>query len=154
MIDIQKVDKFRLDEEWEEQPKLYLDHSDQLATAQHTLDVYEADLELVMAELDRDIRREPDKFGIEKITETVVKNAVILSKQYQSANRKVIEARFRVNQLKGVLTGLDHRKKALEGLVYLHSAGYYADHIKPPKGRESIVGEMKADRALGKKRTN
>lgn len=152
-VDIFRPDKHRLDEELQEQPKLCRIYSDHLADAQRDLDEADAALDFVKADLDNQIRSSPADFCIDKVTEPAVKLGIILQKRYQQANKKVIEARYRVNQLKGICNAIEHRKKSIESLVYLHSQGYWAEPRVSGDGIKK-VGEVTADRAFGKRKTS
>lgn len=154
-VDLFRPDKHRLDEELQEQPKLCRIYSDHSADAQKDLDEAEARLEFVEADLDRDIRRFPERYGYEEKapTEPAIKKTIVLNKRYQEANKEVIQARYRVNQLKGVCNSIEHKKKSIESLVYLHSQGYWAEPRVNGEGRKK-VGEVTADRAFGKRKTS
>lgn len=136
-----KLDKFNLHIEWENQPRLFFDAATQLAEARSNLEQYKSQLEIVEAELDRDIRADPAKFNLEKITENVVRNTVILSLRYQKANQRVLRALHQVDICKVDVDTLDHRKKALENEVQLFGMNYYAKPVTPKgMGREELDG--------------
>ncbi len=146
-----RIDQHRLDEAWTNLAPTFYEYSVKLADAREEHERAKARLDVVEAELDRDIRRNPIEYGVEKITETVVKQTIILSKKYQRANEEVIIARHDMAICEACVDALDHKKKGLESMVYLHSQGYYAEP-RPPKGGGKIIGDMKADMAFGKRK--
>jgi ribosomal protein L4 len=124
--DILEIDQHRLDEEWSDQPKLYMKFSKALADANKSVDETKAELSVVQAELDADIRLRPDNYNVVKVTEATVYNAILLQPRYREVQEKLIEDRHLANLLSGMVDALDHRKRALENLVYLHGQAYFS----------------------------
>jgi hypothetical protein len=120
------IDPDALDVEWLGQPGLIFKYSKKSAEAQIILSNAKESLELCKATLDRKIRTNPEKFGIEKITETVVANTIIAQSDYAEANKEYQEAQFEVNIIRGVMDALNNKKSALENLVKLHGQNYFA----------------------------
>lgn len=145
------LDMHRLDEEWLRQPRLYHDYAVKLADARATWERAKAAREVVQAELDRDARRSPSLFGLDKVTEPAVEKAVLLHKRYQKANEEVIIAKHEMDVLQAAVDTLEHKKKALENMVSLHGRDYFA---VPRATAETgpAVERMKSDRALGPRR--
>lgn len=132
------IDVDRLDAEWLSQPKMFADAAQDLADAEYEYDLAKAELELVIAELDHDIRLFPEKYGVEKISEPAVKQATIRHKRHQEADRKLMEANYRLNLHKAEVNTLGQRKAALEDLVKLRLADYFSTP-RTPKGVTSEV---------------
>lgn len=139
MASFASIDKYNLDEECANQPDLYRDHAQLLADAKFNLDENEAEFELVKAELDRAIRKTPRKYGITRVSERAIDNAVILQPEYQQAARLVREAKHAVETLKGAVITLEHRKQSLENLTYLQGQGYFAEPKVPRSAMESVA---------------
>ena len=163
-----ELDKYRLDQEWHQQPRLFWEHAEKAAGARKDWEmakaaklVAEADLEKVMAELDRECRQSPSVFGIEKITEKAIESAILTSKKYARAEEKVTTALTAVIQAKYGLDLADaacdtvgtHRKAALENLTKLQMSNYYAE---PQLGKEETekVNKMDRDTAWPKRKKN
>lgn len=123
-----------LKEDWERQAGLYLYYSLQLSNAEVDKNKTKEDVDVVVAQLDRDIRDKPKDFEIEKITESVVKSTILLQEEYTNAVESYQEKSYQVSILQGVIRAFDHKKKALENLVILHMAGYNAEP-KPSRKR-------------------
>lgn len=147
---ILNIDKHRLDEEWLMQPKLFGQFAFDLAEAKTEFERAKASLELVEAELDREVRLSPEKFDLpEKLTETLIANTVKSRPRYRKAYEGMIEAKHEVGILSAATEACEQRKKALEGLVSLFLADYYSSPKAPDNGREAI-GRLERDAAFGR----
>ena len=136
-----------------EQPRLYHKYARKLANAKQTLEECKARLELVNAELDREIRLNPLGFGLEKITETVVANTIIVQQGYKEAQEEYIAGKHRVDEVQAVVTTLDHRKRALESLVTLHGQDYYSTPRFKDADARDIIDRVESDAVRKKIRT-
>jgi hypothetical protein len=126
-----EIDELRLDEEWLHQPKMRQIWGEKLADAQLELDEAKSVLAVVVAELDNDIRSDPESHGVKKITESAVSSAIPRSDVHQRAVKKLNKARHAVNVLQAAVDGLEHRKRALTSLVELHGQDYFATPSMP-----------------------
>lgn len=122
-----KIDENNLLNEWKGQAILMLDYGQQLADAQLEYDEAKARLSVVDAELDAAIRATPEKFGISKITETVVANTIILDPSHQEASRTLDLVRHDVKMLQAAVDAICQRKSALQGMTDLFLRQWYAD---------------------------
>ena len=147
-----ELDKYRLDEEWVSQVALYHGHATKLAEAREEFERAKAARDVVYAELDRDIRANPGAFGLgeddRRVTESAIRNAALLQKRYTRAENRVINAKHDVDIHAVAVETLDHRKKALENLVQLQLANYFAEP-KAPKNAREYVGAMERQAAFG-----
>lgn len=126
-VDLIEVDKNRLDEELVVQVKLYRKYALMLADAKNDYLVSKGQLELHQAELSKQIRMAPEKFGFEKLTEDTVKRIIVADATYQKLNDKLMRAEHREGVLSAIVRTLDTRKSTLESLVKLRLADYYAE---------------------------
>lgn len=122
-----QIDENQLDVEWLGQPELYYEWATKLADAIYDLDEAKAELELVQAEVENSIRSQPDKYGMEKITEKAVAAAVPMQQEYQDQSSAFNKAKHRVALYKATVDSLDQRKRALEKLVDLRLANYFSE---------------------------
>ena len=76
------IDLNALDTEWLEQPERFFTVAEQAADAKREVERTKLALDIAEAELDNDIRTNPAKYGIAKITEGAISSAIKLSKQY------------------------------------------------------------------------
>jgi len=128
------IDDEALDIEWLEQPTLMLKYGKHQAQTQKNLDDAEEQLDYTVSELDSKIRQTPSRFGIPKdtkITEAVIKAAVLMQPSYKKCQESVIEKRFENNTAKNALKAFEQRKEALENLVKPYGQNYFAGPKMP-----------------------
>lgn len=129
------IEEGALDVEW-------LDHSNRMfkycriqADAHRALDQAKNAMAATKAQLERDIRTDPDAYGVvagaRGITEGAIAAAVLTHDDYSAANQAVIEAQYQYEIVQGAVKSFEHRKAALEGLVRLHGQQYFAGPAVP-----------------------
>lgn len=121
-----KIDETMLDVECLDQPKIMLRWTEEQAELQREEELAKERLDLLKAELDKDIRSDPDKYEMDKVTEGAINNTIILNPEVKAATQTYINARFENNVAKGVVKSMDQRKQMLEGLIRLHGQQYFA----------------------------
>ena len=121
-----RIDESSLDAEWLDQPSLMFKYAKNAAEMRRLLDLSKEKLDLVKAEIDKEIRTNPEKFGIEKITETVVANSMLATFKYKKANEEFLNAKYEVDVAQAAVVAMSQRKDALENLVRLHGQQYFA----------------------------
>ena len=150
-FDLFDIDENRLDEEWVSQPRHYYEQAVKLADARKKYEQMKAEKDVVEAELDFDVRSKPGDFDLEKITEPVVKNTILLQPRHKEATKALIESKHSMDIVQAIIDALDHRKKALENLVSLRLANYFSEP-KAPKGYEDKSNKLKRDSAFKTKK--
>ncbi len=145
-----EIDQDALDREWLDHPKMVHDLAIRLADAGRDLEIAENHLKLVSAELDLEIREDPEAFDLGKITEAAVSATVIQQDRYRSAFKKVVNQRHTCNVLKAGTNALEHRKRALEKLVDLWSQDYFASPRAMTDNSKEVV--KRAIRSKGKRK--
>lgn len=146
------IDTNNLEQEWVNQPALYYKYAVELAEARKDLDEAKSELDLVKAELDTVIRVDPEKYGVDRITEAAISNAVLQQQEYQDAVESYNKAHHSMRVLDAMVWALDHRKRALMKLVELHLANYYSEPKAPPRVEEFMEESVKASiRSKGRK---
>ena len=146
-----ELDQLHLDRHLTEQPKLMHQYASSLAEARYEYGLCERKRDVVLAEVDFKIRRNPEKFGLEKVTEKAVENLVTLDPRVDRAERKVLLAKRKVDGLQAMVSALEHRKKTLEGLTYLFGMDYYAEP-RLPKNVKERREKVKNDKVFGRSR--
>ena len=131
------IDENALDVEWNNQSEKYYEVATDLANARQELDAASNELKLVNAELDLDIRSNPAKYGVAKVTEGSIESAITVHPEHQSALLSVRTAKHRVDILTGAVEAMQQRKKALEKMVDLFLANYHS----APKVRNQVSSE-------------
>jgi hypothetical protein len=137
------IDEYNLDLEWKKQPMLYLEMATELADAKGEHDAAKSEFEIVKAKLSMEIRSNPDSYGLDKITESTVNNALVTQKNYAVAQSAVIKTKHKVDLLQAVVVALDHRKRALESLVSLHGQRYFSEPIARTEEGQEAIDDMK-----------
>lgn len=151
-----KIDEQALDVEWLEQPRLMMRYARAAADAKKEMDHKKEQLEVKKAELDKDIRSDPQKYGLEKITETVVQNTITLQDEYQEASQAFVEAKHEYDIARYAVQSIQDRKEALENLVKLHGQQYFAGPSAPrdlTKEWEQREKQKNSDEKVKVKRT-
>ncbi len=126
-----RIDESALDVEWLQQAELMGKYCRHSAHAKAVMDKAKENLEVVEAEMDRDVREFPENYGISKITETVVKNAVLTTTQRAEASKEYIDAKYEYDMAVAAVRAVDQKKTALENLVKLHGMSYFAGPSVP-----------------------
>jgi len=127
------IDKTRLDDESENQPYLVWDYGRMSAKAIKALDEAKSDLKVAEADVDISIRESPGDFDLDadkKPTEAAIKGAILRSKEFQKANKKYIEAQYRLNMLEAANKSLDHRRTSLTMLNSQDERGYFSRPVQ------------------------
>lgn len=145
--DVLAIDQHQLHVEWLGQAKLFGEYAEQLAHKKGELDVAESKLDVVVAELDRAIRKAPDRYDIVKVSEEAIKKTIVLQERHQKAVDRVNRLRHEAAVIDAMVKALDHRKKALENLVVLWLNEYFAEPRKP-RGEVGEEFDMARKRAL------
>lgn len=120
------IDESALDVEFLEQPRLMIKYCQHAEKMKREADYAKERLDVKGAELDRNIRSQPDLYGIPKVTEAVVQNAILMDADYQQLSKEFIEAKYEANMASAAVRAFDQRKVALENLVRLHGQQYFA----------------------------
>ena len=139
-----KIDKYLLEEEWENQPALYEKWSMLYAEAVDEKNTMNRKLDVHRAQVEFDIRQNPKKYGFNnKPTVGEVNAMVSIDEEVQKLTRILNKKTKQVNILNGVKEALNHKKSALENLVKLFLAGYYTKPDVPKQYREKIEEDLR-----------
>ena len=130
------IDENQLDKEWVAQPKFYHKYAKKAAMARQEMEQAKANMEVIKAEQSQKIRKNPLDFGIEKITEKAIEDAITVSQEARGATEALIDAKHAVEILDAAVQTLEHRKRALEKLVDLRLANYFSEPKSPNMDRE------------------
>ena len=120
------IDPYDLDNEWVKQPNLYGRYASMAADARRDFDEDKVQVDVVYAELDADIRRNPESYNLVKPTENSIKSAIPGQERYREAVQAMIDSRHHMDVVNAMVSALDHRKTALSKLVDLLLADYYS----------------------------
>jgi len=139
-----EIDRHNLDTECEGQPVLMHDAATLYADEMDRARVAKAEMDLVWAETDLLIRKDPTKFvpNGSKITEGLIESLIKMSKRYQQALRAYLEAEHASGLAKAAVDAAEHRKRMLELEVQLQGRDYFSS----PKTKFEGVDQPKKKR--------
>jgi len=137
------IDENNLLNEWKDQAAMMLDYGIQFADAMQARDEAKAKMSVVAAEVERDIRTDPDAFGLSKVTEAVVASTIVAQPEHKKALKEFNKACHGCLVLQAAVTALAHRKSSLQGMTDLFLRQWYADPTsaeQPKELREAATG--------------
>jgi hypothetical protein len=143
------LDITKLDKHWLEQPMMFMRYAEAAALARSERDNAKEALEVTRAKVARKIRDNPEKFGMAKVTEASVNEAILLDPEVLKAGSAFNEARYNTDLLGAAVEAMDQRRRALEGLVQLHGQQYFAAPRMPQSAE--AVSESATDKMKGAK---
>ena len=121
-----RIDRHNLDEEVERQPALYYKVAAEEARMRSRFDASKSALEMIMADLDGEIRSKALKKA-EKITEATVRAKVSQDKRCVQASEEQLKQKRRLDLLTALKDSFRQRSYMLRDLVELYTSGYYTD---------------------------
>lgn len=124
------IDELKLDREWIKQARTLRKYGLIQAEAQREYDAAKTELDLVAAELDLLIRKNPAKYGLVKVTDKAIEAKIPTMPRHKEAQQRVQDARYELDVAKVAVTAMEHKKRALEKLVDLFLSEYYAEPIQ------------------------
>ena len=133
-----QFDAANLGEEWSRQPLLYMKYARAAADARREMDESKNVLEVVKSEIALSIRNDHGSYGLIKVTEALLIQAVQCHADVKAAMEEVVDARHSYEVLLAAVGSMDHKKKALENAVSLFLAGYYSEPKAKEGDREGI----------------
>ena len=148
------IDVDALDVEWAGQARLMMQYAKHAAKTRLEVERKKEELDIVRAGLDMKIRVDPEKYGIVKLTESVVSSTIITQKEYMVANEEYQLLQYESNMAQGVVRALEGKKTALENLVKLHGQQYFAGPSVPrdlSKEWEQHERQKNVDAGVGSK---
>lgn len=120
------INEDALDVDWLEQPRLMIRYSRYAAECRYEYEQAKTNVDVVKAELDKQVRNNPSEFGIEKPTEGAINSAIQASEKFQEAQKALHQAQYDLNVAQAAVKSIDGKKDALENLVRLHGQQYFA----------------------------
>ena len=144
-----RIDPNALDVEWLEQPELMRKYVKHTADMEKEKDDAKEKLDITKARIEMEIRNNPENFGLAKVTEGGILSTILLQEEYQEVSREYNNAKYEYNIAVAAVKAIDQRKTALENLVRLLSASYFAG----PQVPRDLYSEQSQKEAQRKKNT-
>jgi len=126
-----RIDEDSLDMEMLNQASLFMRYAKHYAFTQRTVDEEKQKLDIVRADIDKQIREHPEKFKIEKVTEGAIQSAILTEGSYNIAYKKLLDAQYEKNMAGNAVQAMNIRKEMLEGLQKLLAQSYFAGPSVP-----------------------
>jgi len=133
-----QIDELNLDKECIRLPSDYLKYAHLSSDAKRDVETLRAEMDVVEADLAREVRANPTDFGIEKETEKAIAAAVLSLPKYQKALRALNAAKHQADLAQAVVWALEHKKRSLTLLVELHGMGYFSSPKITERGRDAV----------------
>jgi hypothetical protein len=140
-----KIDDSALDLELLDQAMLFMRYAKHYAETRRILDEVKQALDVVKAETDSNIRKNPEKYGLEKVTDKAIEAIILTDANCKKANQKFLDAKFELDMASNATQAMQIRKESLENLVRLNGQQYFAgpsvphDLTKLRQQKEKIV---------------
>ena len=91
-----------------------------------------------------------------KPTEAAIEAYIGMDSDYIDGQKQLADLNYNINLFQAARQGLEHKKRAIEGLERLHLAGYYSSLTTSPEGKDTqeqhLYSTMSAE--LGKNMIN
>ena len=144
-----EIDKDSLDWEWQRQAGLFLKYSEEAANANLLRDRAKENIEIVKAELNKEILADPGKFKIDKITVASVDAVIKTDKKVIKTVDKWLTLKYEAEIFGSAKQAFEHKKSALEHLAKLYLSGYWSSPRISSDAKEEI--ETSKKKAVSKK---
>ena len=139
------IDPHDLPEEWMKQPVLFMQYIELASNACKLRDQAKENVDVVKAEVDAQIRKNPELFGVVKITENQVSNIILTNDRYKEAVSALHDANLKYALLQGAVRAFEQRKSALENEVKMLLGGIYS---VPNEGQQIAAGRRIMEHAV------
>ena len=142
------IDLLALDQEWLRQPRMYMTAAAEAADAAAEVDRAKSALAIIKAEVELSARRDPESHGLVKATDNSVAAVVVTNVGAMDAEDRLNKARHAAAIAHAAVEALEHRKRALEGIVTLQGREQYASPRAPKTelGEEMTAAETRSIR--------
>jgi hypothetical protein len=122
-----KFDRYRLDEEYERQPELYMDWAKLYGQVRRERKWAEREVDRVKATIGLKVRRDSEELGLgKKPTEAAIKEIILTSEEVIEAQNYFFQVYELVYILEGAVKAFEQRKELLKGCGELWKGGYYS----------------------------
>lgn len=141
-----KIDRSQLDDEW-------CRIADDIYAAAEKVTDFEAEIlalnrrkKKLQTSFKLKIRAAPEDYGLEKLTEAGIEDALSNIKKYREADEAVEDVKILQMRAKNLVTGLVEKRRGLESVMTLFGWGYFAD----PKDKTSAADSMRREATNGR----
>lgn len=125
------IDPLQLDVEVTAQAETFFRWAERSIAARTSADRLKQKLDELESSLQLKVRKTPERFGLEKVTEGAISAIVTTHPDMRAMQKKVARARERAAFLEQAVRSMDMKKRMLELLVTLHGQQYFAGPTQP-----------------------
>jgi len=143
------INQYALDVECRNQAALLEEVGELTAAIRKEAKVAKEHVEYVKADLANKIRKNPEKYGLTKTTDSAVSSAVILQKEYQEAVKKMLDLTEEAECFSTLLTAVEQRKSLIRDAVSLFIHQYYSS--QELTSEESDVRKVTEEQIISKR---
>jgi hypothetical protein len=149
------IDRYQLDTELVQQPQKYYDWGVKAARASEEKETAKHDLDIVKADIEKRIRRNPHKYDIDNPTESAIKLEIPRHPKVKRYTRKYIKACYNERVMNEAKTSFAQRKNMLQNLTQLNLQLHFAEVYIPEDVKETYYKSKKRliQRGLGVKKS-
>lgn len=142
-----RINRYKLERELVRQPQLYMEWATKATNATIEKEHAKQNLEVVKADIDKRIRKDPEKYGFPdgKATESGIKLQIAKHPKVEKANSYYLRALRDEKILNEAKVAFHHRKKMLESLVSLNIQLHFAEPKVPLTHQDATYRERSAD---------
>jgi hypothetical protein len=126
-----KIEDTALDLECLEQASLFMKYAKHATGLQKELDEFKQALDVMKAEIDKSIRENPERYGIEKVTEGSIQSAILTDGGYKKGYQSVLNVKYELEMARNAVIAVNMRKDMLEALIKLNGQSYFAGPKTP-----------------------
>jgi hypothetical protein len=125
------IDPESLDTECVRQVDLFMKWCERSIEARAAVEDAKILLDTKTSEVDLRIRRRPEKYGLDKVTDPGIKATVLTHPDYLRAMKTYHEARDTAAYLEKAVLAMEMKKRMLDNLITLHGQQYFAGPATP-----------------------
>lgn len=141
-----KIDLHNLHEDWQSQPEVYDKYGRKWAIAKRDKARLEEKKKTRRAKVARNVRLNPESYGLDKVTESAIDEIVRTDPEYILIVEKLIEAQKDEDLFDVAKRAMEHRREALGGEGRLYASSYFSVPNLPKEVREDIKGMIEEER--------
>jgi len=137
------IDRMRLDEECVHQAAFYAEVGELVSELKRDYRVTKDRADYVAADLRHKARTNPGSFGIMKVTNDAIQDAVTIHPEYIKAQQEFLDAQYLAECASVLLVSAEQRKSMVKDAVSLFVHEYYSTRqdMTPEKNTLSNIGE-------------
>jgi predicted HTH domain antitoxin len=132
----------KLEEENQAQPRRIYEYGMKLAQAKREVKRLKAKLKVTDAEIAREARKLPEKYGMFKVTDETVKEAVLSSNLHKIMEQQLIDAEYEEEILKVAVDALVDKRDSMSDLAKLHGQLYWCKTSSNEETRKAVMSSV------------